>query len=215
MKMSKYLLILLLPLFIWSCNSDPYTYVIIETEQGEITVKLYNSTPGHRDNFVKLVKEGFYDDLLFHRVMNGFMIQGGDPQSKDAVAGQQLGAGGPGYTVPQEIGAYHFKGALAAARQGDQVNPEKASSGSQFYLVQGVVQSANRLKAIADGKGITYTDEETARYLQEGGTPGLDGDYTVFGEVIEGIEVIDKIAIVPTDRMNRPTTDVLMKIRMK
>lgn len=120
-----------------ACGGSGGQQAVISTSYGDITVLLYDDTPQHRDNFVQLVKDGFYDDLLFHRVMRGFMIQGGDPNSKGAAAGQSLGSGGPGYTVPQEIGSPHFRGALAAARQPDSVNPAKASSGSQFYLVHG------------------------------------------------------------------------------
>lgn len=155
--------------------------VQISTTQGNIKVKLYNETPQHRDNFVKLVQEHYYDSLLFHRVIYNFMIQGGDPDSKNAPQGQMLGMGGPDYTVPAEIlpQIKHKKGALAAARMGDHVNPERASSGSQFYLVQ-----------------------------NDNGTPHLDGAYTVFGETVEGLDVIDKIAKVKTDRNNRPLEDV-------
>ncbi len=157
------------------------TLVLISTTMGNIKVRLYNETPLHRDNFIKLVNEGYYDSLLFHRVINNFMIQGGDPQSKHAPAGVMLGNGGPDYTIPAEIIAdiKHKKGALAAARMGDMVNPERASSGSQFYLVQ-----------------------------NDNGTPHLDGSYTVFGETVEGLDVIDKIAQVRTDRYNRPLEDV-------
>lgn len=157
------------------------TLVLISTTMGNIKVRLYNETPLHRDNFIKLVNEGYYDSLLFHRVINNFMIQGGDPQSKNAPAGVMLGNGGPDYTIPAEIRTdiKHKKGALAAARMGDMVNPERASSGSQFYLVQ-----------------------------NDNGTPHLDGAYTVFGETVEGLDVIDKIAQVRTDRYNRPIEDV-------
>ncbi len=196
------------------CNRDPYTYALIHTDYGDMKVKLYNTTPQHRDNFVKLIKEGYYDDLLFHRVINGFMIQGGDPQSKNAPAGAHLGSGGPGYTVPAEIGRYHFKGALAAARTGGPSNPKKASSGSQFYIVQGRPVSEGQLKMMEQKKGIKYTPEDIKRYKEQGGTPFLDNDYTVFGEVIEGLEVIDKIAQVQTGEADRPVKDVKMKIEL-
>ncbi len=196
------------------CNRDPYTYALIHTDYGDMKVKLYNTTPQHRDNFVKLIKEGYYDDLLFHRVINGFMIQGGDPQSKNAPAVAHLGSGGPGYTVPAEIGRYHFKGALAAARTGGPSNPKKASSGSQFYIVQGRPVSEGQLKMMEQKKGIKYTPEDIKRYKEQGGTPFLDNDYTVFGEVIEGIEVIDKIAQVQTGEADRPVKDVKMKIEL-
>lgn len=155
----------------------------IETSLGTIKVKLYSKTPKHRDNFIKLAKEHFYDGTLFHRVINGFMIQGGDPLSKDKANKSRFGTGGPGYTIPAEIMPeyYHKKGALAAARRGDAANPKKASSGSQFYLVQ---------------------DEMNC--LQ------LDGQYTVFGETVEGIDVIDKIAAVATDPYDCPINDVVI-----
>lgn len=199
-------------IIVMSCGEQGVRKARIETEFGNITVELYNSTPQHRDNFVKLVKQGFYDDLLFHRVINGFMIQGGDPQSKNAAPGQRLGSGGPGYTVPAEIGAPHFKGTLAAARLGGPSNPEKRSSGSQFYIVHGTSQSANSLKAMASSKGIEYNQAQIDKYVDVGGTPALDNDYTVFGEVIEGIEVVDKIAAVQKDGSDRPISDVKMKI---
>jgi cyclophilin family peptidyl-prolyl cis-trans isomerase len=201
-------------LVLGSCG-DGFQYVDIQTEQGTMKVKLYNITPKHRDNFVKLVKEGYYDDLLFHRVIQGFMIQGGDPDSKTAAPGQPLGQGGPGYQIDAEFtGGRHFKGALAAARTGDAVNPEKKSSGSQFYIVQGKPMAKQALQAQAAQRGITYTEEEMERYATEGGTPFLDNDYTVFGEVVEGLEVIDKIAALPTGPGNRPARDIKMKIRM-
>lgn len=194
-----------------ACDNDPYSYVEIKTDQGIMKVRLYNSTPGHRDNFIKLADEGFYNGLLFHRVIEGFMIQGGDPDSKDAPQGQRLGTGGPGYQIPAEIGAYHFKGTIAAARNN---NPEKKSSGSQFYIVQGRVQSDGVLDQMESTKGITYSEEDRQRYKTEGGTPQLDNDYTVFGEVVEGIEVLDKIAAVEKDQFDRPIQDVEMQVRV-
>jgi len=157
------------------------TMVLLETSLGDIKIKLYNETPLHRDNFIKLVNEKFYDGVLFHRVIKNFMIQTGDPNSKDAPAGTQLGTGGPGYTIPAEIlpDFKHKKGAVAAARMGDQVNPKKESSGSQFYIVH-----------------------------NDNGTPHLDGGYSVFGEVLEGLDVVDKIATVQTARGDRPVEDV-------
>lgn len=189
-------------------------FVKIETSYGDIVVKLYNETPKHRDNFLKLVKEGTYDGLLFHRVINQFMIQGGDPNSRDAKPGQMLGDGELGYTIPAEFvpGLYHKKGALAAARQGDQVNPQKASSSCQFYIVQGNTWTADRLKMIEDRYGKKFTPEQAEVYATLGGTPFLDGDYTVFGEVVEGIEVVDKIASVACGPMDRPVEDVKMKM---
>ena len=188
---------------------------VIETDFGKITVRLYDSTPKHKENFVRLVREGYYDGLLFHRVIQGFMMQGGDPGSKNAPAGAMLGNGGPGYTVPAEIGRKHFKGALAAARMGDAANPHRASSGSQFYIVQGKPVGSADLQQMAAASGVHYTPEEMQTYAQRGGTPFLDGAYTVFGEVVEGMEVIDAICSQPCDPANRPLKDVSMKIRMR
>jgi len=188
---------------------------LIETEMGTMKVKLYDSTPLHRDNFKKLVAESYYDGLLFHRVINQFMVQGGDPQSKGAAAGARLGSGGPGYTVPAEIGAPHFKGTLAAARTGGPSNPEKRSSGSQFYIVHGKAVTEAEINRFATSKGITYTPEQIARYKKDGGAIFLDGDYTVFGEVVEGLDVIDKIATTKTAPGDRPVKDVSMKISKK
>lgn len=196
------------------CNKSG-NYAIIETDFGTIKVLLYDSTPKHRDNFIKLAKEGFYDDLLFHRVINGFMIQGGDPDSKGAPMTQILGNGGPGYTLDAEIGAPHIKGALAAARTADQVNPQRKSSGSQFYIVQGKKVSPLELGQIEKRNGIKYNDAQKQAYQELGGAPFLDNQYTVFGEVVEGMEVIDKIANVRIGAENRPVQDVKMKIRME
>jgi peptidyl-prolyl cis-trans isomerase B (cyclophilin B) len=180
-----------------------------------MTVWLYDATPKHRDNFLKLAEQGYFDDLLFHRVINGFMIQGGDPNSRNAKPNQQLGSGGPGYTIPAEFvdSLVHKKGALAAARTGDQVNPEKKSSGSQFYIVQGRAVTADELDMIESRKGFRYSKEQRDTYMAAGGTPFLDRDYTVFGEVIEGLDVIDKIASVATLPGDRPKVDVRMKIK--
>lgn len=194
-----------------SCKDD--NVVTIETNMGTMKVKLYDSTPGHKENFLKLVDQGFYNELLFHRVINGFMIQGGDPESKGAPQEKALGMGGPGYTIPAEIGPLHFKGVLAAARQGDQVNPQKASSGSQFYIVQGKPLTDEELDAYERSKGIKYSDEQRKKYKESGGTPMLDMDYTAFGQVIQGLDVLDKIAATPTDPRDRPITDVVMKIK--
>lgn len=199
---------------LFSCSPKQELF-LIETDMGTMTVKLYDSTPQHRDNFKKLVKDGYYDDLLFHRVINGFMIQGGDPDSKGAPANKRLGSGGPGYTIPAEIGAAHFKGALAAARTGGPSNPEKRSSGSQFYIVHGKATSDTDLQRQASQKNITYTEEQKARYKKDGGAIFLDGDYTVFGEVVEGLDVIDKIAVTQTAPGDRPLKDVKMKVRKK
>ncbi len=191
-----------------SCSPKQELY-LIETEMGNMKVKLYDSTPQHRDNFKKLVDESFYDGLLFHRVINGFMVQGGDPESKGAPASKRLGGGGPGYQVPAEIGAFHFKGTLAAART---QNPEKKSSGSQFYIVHGKPVTDAEMDQFSQRKGITYSADDRARYKKDGGAIFLDGEYTVFGEVVEGMEVIDKIAETPTAPGDRPVTDVTMKI---
>lgn len=268
----KRLIPILLLVVIGSCKTKKeaeFRLAEIETDFGNMTVKLYNETPQHRDNFVKLVKDGFYDDLLFHRVMSGFMIQGGDPKSKGAPPEVKLGEGGPGYRIPAEFvypELFHKKGALAAARQGDQSNPEKKSSGSQFYIVQGKKVNENTLRQIAvhrnDDKRkpifnkivnqyrdslmelqlgeqyeelkalqdtimarvdrefiqkkemFTFTPEQIAVYDSIGGTPHLDGNYTVFGQVIEGLNIIDSIATVETNSSNRPLKNVTFKIKM-
>ncbi|WP_028908513.1 peptidylprolyl isomerase [Xylanibacter ruminicola] len=236
--------------------------VKIETTLGDITVRLYDETPIHRDNFVKLVKEGYYDGTLFHRVIKDFMIQGGDPDSKGAPAGKMLGVGGPDYTLEAEIkdNLYHKRGALAAARQGDEVNPERRSSGSQFYIVWGQVYKENQLNQL--GKQIRMqkvqdafnalakarreeimqmrrernraglqelqdqliaeaenkvgkqglTDEQMQLYSTVGGTPHLDGQYTVFGEVEEGLDVVEQIQNTATGRADRPTNDIDMRM---
>lgn len=177
------------------------TVVVIETSMGTIKAKLYNDTPLHRDNFIKLVNEGWYNGSPFHRVINNFMIQGG--QNKD-------GRLDPGYTVPAEFRDNHFhkKGALCAARQGDQVNPKKASSGSQFYIVQGQVLDDRMLALYEERMGKIFNAAQRQAYKTVGGTPHLDGDYTVFGEVIEGLDVVDKIARVKTGYMDVPVEPV-------
>lgn len=245
--------------------------ILISTEFGNIKVRLYKETPLHRDNFVKLVKDTFYDGLLFHRVIKNFMIQGGDPKSKNAAPDVMLGEGDVGYTIPAEIVPkyFHKKGVLAAARQGDDVNPGRASSGCQFYIVQGKVfteqeltnvearvnnqekqklfreilnrpeyasmrnrfivneQARNRdslnvligiMDPIVDAeykkKGeFKFTEEQRKAYMTVGGAPHLDGAYTVFGEVIDGLEVVDKIADVEKNKFDRPVKDVKMKMR--
>lgn len=247
---------------------DKETMVLISTEYGNMKVKLYNETPQHRDNFIKLAKNGFYDGLLFHRVIKGFMIQGGDPESKNAPASKQLGAGDVGYTIPAEFvypKYYHKKGALAAARQGDQVNPEKRSSGCQFYIVQGEVlndsklnqmenmsinkekearfyeivnkrsEEVKKLRVARDQEGLQKLQSEILAQVEKefagksaskmpdqmrndyktiGGTPFLDNQYTVFGEVVEGLEVIDVIAAVKTALGDRPLKDIKMKVEV-
>jgi cyclophilin family peptidyl-prolyl cis-trans isomerase len=181
--------------------------VQITTEFGKMTAILYNETPQHRDNFVKLVKEGWYNNSPFHRVIKNFMIQGG--QNAD-------GRQDPGYKVPAEFVAtkFHKKGALAAARQADQFNPEQASSGSQFYIVQGGPITTQTLETIGARSGIKYSPEQIKTYTTGGGTPHLDGAYTVFGEVIEGLDVIDKIAAVQTGQGDVPVKPVTMTIKI-
>jgi cyclophilin family peptidyl-prolyl cis-trans isomerase len=186
------------------------TKVKMKTSMGDITLVLYDDTPMHRDNFLELVKKNFYDGLLFHRVMSQFMIQAGDPNSKDAKPETQLGAGGPGYTIPAEFrpNLWHKKGALAAARQPDQVNPKKASSGSQFYIVVGKPWSVNEMNQMEQaGQHPKFNEEQKKAYSTIGGYPPLDYQYTVFGEVTEGLEIVDKISLVPCTR-TRPVTDV-------
>lgn len=238
--------------------------VKIQTTLGDIIVRLYDETPLHRDNFVKLAKEGYYDGTLFHRVIKDFMIQGGDPDSKGAPAGKMLGVGGPDYTIEAEIksGLYHKRGALAAARQGDEVNPERRSSGSQFYIVWGQVYKEGQLRQFAKqmemqqmqavfnalakehhdeimqmrrernraglqelqeklaaeaeaqvkAHGAGMTDEQRTIYSTVGGTPHLDGQYTVFGEVEEGLDVVEMIQQTATARGDRPVDDIEMRV---
>ena len=238
--------------------------VRISTNYGDIVVRLYDETPEHRDNFLKLAREGYYDSTLFHRVIKDFMIQGGDPDSKGAPAGKHLGTGGPEYTLPAEFvypQYFHKRGVLSAARQGDQVNPERRSSGSQFYIVwgkkyteyelkqlatqldgqrgqqifnglaaqhrdsiqamyqrgdnKGLMELQNRLaaetdKILKETPGFTFTPEQTEAYTKVGGTPFLDNQYTVFGEVVEGLDVVEKIQKVATGSADRPKEDVVM-----
>lgn len=237
--------------------------VKIKTSMGDITVRLYDETPLHRDNFIRLATEGYYDGTLFHRVIKDFMIQGGDPDSKGAPAGKQLGVGGPDYTIEAEIkdGLFHKRGALAAARQGDEVNPERRSSGSQFYIVWGQTYNEGQLKQFARqmemqqmqqafdalvaqhraeimqlrrdrnraalqelqerladeaqaqvkaaGKA-ALSDEQRETYSTVGGTPHLDGQYTVFGEVTEGLDVVEQIQLAATGRGDRPVEDIVI-----
>ena len=243
-------------------SADNETKVLIKTTVGDITIKLYNETPLHRDNFIKLVEEHYYDSILFHRVIKDFMVQAGDPESKNADKGVQLGAGGPDYTIPAEFvypKYFHKRGALSAARQADQVNPERNSSGSQFYIVTGKTYTKyelqdmekqlrqkqgqsifNRLVAqnmdsimnmqmAGDNDGIMklqeelnaktnqiyneegpfkFTEEQVDAYMSDGGTPFLDNDYTVFGEVIDGMKTVDKIESAGTDMSDRPRKDI-------
>ncbi|HNP48397.1 MAG TPA: peptidylprolyl isomerase [Bacteroidia bacterium] len=187
--------------------------VLISTDYGDMKVKLYNATPQHRDNFIKLVAAGFYDSLLFHRVIKGFMIQGGDPESKHAPAGQMLGNGDVGYTIPAEFvdSLFHKKGALCAART---ENPEKASSGCQFYIVQGQAYTPEQMNMMEMQRRMKIGEAQKVVYSTIGGTPFLDHNYTVFGEVVEGLDVIDKIAAVQTAPGDRPVQDVRMKMKV-
>lgn len=208
----KRILIISCIALLFACEEDKNTYAEIITDYGVIKVMLYNETPKHRDNFIKLVNENYYNDLLFHRVINSFMIQGGDPDSKTATPEQLLGGGGPGYELDAEIKLPHVKGALAAARLSDQVNPERKSSGSQFFIVHGRPFTDEELNAIQMQNNISFTEEQLKFYRETGGAPFLDGQYTVFGQVVEGIDVLDKIAAVPTGTADRPIRDLKMKI---
>ena len=183
------------------------TYVLIQTSMGDIKVKLYNDTPKHRDNFIKNINEGWYTDSPFHRIIKGFMVQGG---------GNKDGRQDPGYTVPAEIlpNHFHVKGALAAARMPDQVNPEKASSGCQFYIVEGTVLNDETLNSYEQRYKTKYSPEQRKAYSTIGGAPWLDGGYTVFGEVVSGLDVVDKIAAVPTGPGDKPVNPVTMKIKI-
>ena len=261
---------LLASLTVVSCgnaqNNANGPVVQIKTEFGDIKVVLYNETPKHRDNFLKLAKEGFYDGTLFHRVIKDFMIQGGDPDTKTAQPGQKLGNGGPGYTIDPEFNPkfLHKRGALAAARLGDNINPGKKSSGSQFYIVQGQVIPPNQVSAFVEDQNkelpqkimnqlasakkdslmlfqknndksgfdklverikheamakaaqnpYKLTDEQYHLYTTIGGAPSLDGEYTVFGEIIEGMDVADKIAAQETGANDRPVKDIKMEIKV-
>lgn len=189
----------------------PGKTITINTSMGDIRVLLYDETPLHQENMLKLIEEGFYDGQLFHRVIENFMIQGGDPHSVGAERGQRLGTGGPGYRIPAEVSdhLYHKKGALAAARMGDDVNPEKLSSGSQFYIVRGMVFTPEQLNSmVKQGRCAPLTNAQVEIYTSIGGTPHLDGSYTVFGEVIEGLDVVDQITFEPTDSYDRPLQNI-------
>lgn len=195
------------------------TIVEIKTPKGSMYARLYDETPQHRDNFLKLAKEGYYDGTKFHRIIKSFMIQGGDPYSKNPATAEMAGTGGPGYTVEAELDSrfFHKKGALAAARQGDAINPQKRSSGSQFYIVHGNLYNANQLESLEKRiqyakPGFAWTDEQKAAYAKQGGTPHLDGDYTVFGEIVKGFDVLDALAKIPTLPGDRPTEDTSMNL---
>ena len=205
--MKKICLIICILLGMTAQAQEKETLVLIKTTKGNITVKLYNDTPLHRDNFLKLINEGWYNNSPFHRVINNFMIQGGHKQD---------GRVDPCYTIPAEFRAKHFhkKGALAAARQGDQVNPKRASSGCQFYIVQGQVLTEAHIEMYKQRYGINFTPEQVEAYTTVGGTPHLDGQYTVFGEVVEGLEIVDAIAKVKTGYMDVPVEPVVMSIEI-
>lgn len=277
MKTIKYLFFVTATLlfFVSSCQSDNNTersedkivsenhttgdtLILIETAYGNMKIKLYDKTPKHKANFIKLAKQSFFDGLLFHRVINQFMIQGGDPDSKNALAGKMLGNGGPGYEIDAEFNdsLFHKKGVIAAAREGDNVNPLKKSSGSQFYIVQGRTFSDEELDKLEEQSSVgnyiashpeinkeatnyritgnnsafnklieaikkqdnfkitKIPDYKRTIYKTIGGTPHLDNNYTVFGEVIDGLSVIDKIANVKTDKNDRPIEDVKMTVKV-
>ncbi len=220
--MKKWIVLLLYCLIVVSAFSqnaalrkkDRKRDVLLQTNYGDIIIRLSDSTPLHRDNFLKLVKSHYYDSVLFHRVIKNFMIQAGDPQSKRAKPGEPLGNGGPDYTIPAEFRQtlFHKKGVIAAARMGDAVNPTKASSGSQFYIVQGKIFTDAGLDSVE-----TYRlkrkipPDQREVYKTIGGTPHLDQNYTVFGEVVKGLNVVDSIAAVPTSKgqdRDRPLQDV-------
>jgi len=214
--MKKLLTLLLSFCFVATFAAKPKSkYVKISTSKGEVIIRLYNETPLHRDNFLKLTKDGYYNGTLFHRVIKAFMIQGGDPDSRNAKPDSALGNGGPKYTIPAEFSdsLFHKKGVLAAAREGDAENPSKASSGSQFYIVQGKIWTDSTLNDV-EKKRMKFKIPEWQRqvYKTIGGTPHLDRNYTVYGEVVKGLSMVDAIADEPTNKANRPNNDVKMTI---
>jgi peptidyl-prolyl cis-trans isomerase B (cyclophilin B) len=197
-------------------SSSKAIIVKIETDSGTMIAKLYSQTPLHTENFTKLVKDHFYDGLLFHRVIKDFMIQGGDPDSRNAQPGALLGEVGLKYTIPAEFDTslFHQKGALAMAREGDDVNPQKASSSTQFYIVEGKPVTDEQMDSWEKRFNITIPESHRRVYRSQGGAPFLDMNYTVFGQVIGGLDVIDKIASAPKDINNRPLKDIKMKITL-
>jgi len=207
MKHSIFLTLTLIFLFMMELDAQKVTKVLIHTDMGDIKVALYNDTPKHRDNFIKLAKDGFFNGSVFHRVIKGFMIQGGGPPAGVPEMSDRI----PAEFVPAHI---HKKGALCAARQGDQVNPKKESSGSQFYIVQGSVVPSAQLDQFDQKRKVKYTPAQRATYTTIGGTPFLDGDYTVFGEVVEGLDVVDKIAAVQTAAGDRPVKEIKMSVKV-
>ncbi|TXF90573.1 peptidylprolyl isomerase [Neolewinella aurantiaca] len=199
---------LILTVFAACGNNGQGTTLEIKTNKGDITVLLFDETPKHKENFIKLANENYYAGTLFHRIIKDFMIQGGDPNSVGAGPNAALGGGGPGYLIDAEIGQPHLRGALAAARTN---NPQKASSGSQFYIVTGVQQSEATLDQYEKMKGIKYSEAQRQAYIAEGGRPDLDMEYSVFGQVLSGMDVVDAIASVPTGRADRPVEDVVIE----
>lgn len=201
------MLLILFSIFLETSSQN----ILIHTTQGNITIKLFDDVPLHKENFLDLISKNFYDNLLFHRVIKDFMIQTGDPGSRFSNPGEFLGRGGVDYTIPAEFRKdyYHKKGAVAAARLSDKVNPEKSSSGCQFYIVAGKTYTDNELDYMEkNGLHIKFTDEQRKIYKSLGGAPHLDYSYTVFGEVIDGFDVLDKISASKTDINNRPLSDI-------
>ncbi|EJF52496.1 peptidyl-prolyl cis-trans isomerase (rotamase) - cyclophilin family [Saprospira grandis DSM 2844] len=196
---------------------DPFSSLVaLETPYGEMKMELYFEPSGHRENMLQLIRQNFYDSLLFHRVIEGFMIQGGDPSSRQAKKGQRLGGGGNGQLLTAEILPQypHIKGALAAARQSDELNPEKKSSASQFYIVQGSKIRMEQLDQNERKYNMVYGPENRMRYKYLGGSPQLDMNYSVFGRVYEGLDIIDSIAAQTKDQYGRPQEDIWMKFRI-
>lgn len=196
---------------------DPYSALVeMDTKFGTMKIELFFDAENHRANFIKLAKEQYYDSLMFHRVMKSFMAQGGDPNSRTAKKGQRLGGGGPNYKQDAEIGQYyyHIKGALAAARQPDDMNPDKQSSGSQFYIVQGSSVSSGQLDKNEREYNIIYTEKQRQLYYKLGGAPQLDMEYTIFGRVYERLDIIDSICYKETDAYARPKEDIRVKVRV-
>jgi len=211
MKKPGLILVLASLLNVLTFAQSSYPQIVLETSKGVIKIQLYENTFRHSENFVKLVNEGYYNGQLFHRVIKNFMIQTGDDKSKNAQPGVMLGHGGKTYTIPAEFFPeyYHKKGALAAARQGDQTNPKKESSGSQFYIVQGQIFTKEQLDMfVSKGMHPPFTQEQIQIYTTIGGTPHLDYAYTVFGVVIEGLDIVESISLVPTDKNARPLDDL-------
>lgn len=217
-KLWTFLLLLPLPVM---AQEEENQRIVLETDSGDVTIMLYNETPLHRDNIVKLVKEGFYDGVLFHRVIEDFMIQTGDSISRHAPAGKLLGVGSyETYKIPAEIRfpqIFHKRGSVAAAREGDAENPQRESSMCQFYIVWGKRYSGNMMDDVEEriarntGNLISFPQEVRDAYFQYGGTPHLDGQYTVFGEVVEGLDVVERIMTAQTDKNNRPLIDIRIK----